>query len=399
MATRKKNRHENRIRPSAVGPSQTERTAVLGQIAHAEGLVAAPGAASTEAESLRRLLVKAPRLSAPFPGDMISVSYLANVLKAPRLLMQLLKLFEPALLQSSSEPLRVLYLGASKHEVFDQGRWFHLAFMLAGIRRRIEITAVGPEIVADPEALPPTPDAFMVEDIPPAVVAYAPMSLAEAVGVGAVYPDWDRNFDVAVMHHPGFIGHFMDWEYDDAWNDLVSFAKIPILGTSFDAADLMVDSLGLAIYGRPIVRSWWNPEAHFNPNQAQDHFGTRLLWGGVLWSTGLHPDNTEDDISQFQLQAISENRDFWELTASAFRALKASVSCQRVIPMQRSDIGDKVWVADQIWMDVATGDVDAFGRRLPATPLTRRVCSIPTCRGRLVFCKELLLEIAIRLGS
>jgi hypothetical protein len=373
--------------------SQTQRTALLSEVARAEGLRPAPNA-GTEAQRLHGLMARIPELSAPFPGDLISLSYLAYYLKAPRLLLQMLELFHPHLLRRSAQPLRVLYLGASKHEVFDEGRWFAFAFGLAGIQREVRITAVGPELAKDPEAVRPSPYPHVVGMLPSTLDGYFPTTLCDALTEGHFAPDWEQYWDVVVMHHPGFIGHWRDWDDDDAWHDLISFAEIPVIGTAFDPADLLVDRLALATYSRPITHAWWNPAAHFNPCAGADAYSTRWQWGGVLWSSERHPDTRENQSSAFQRQAADEFNEYWGTLFHLLEAFGPDTSLVRVSPMQRSEFGDRIWMADQASIDVASGELHLHGVTYAATDLTRRIAATPTCAERMRFGRQLADQIA-----
>jgi len=365
------------------------------QIAQAEGLAIVP--CESEADVLHRLADRAFGAHLSYPGEMVRQSSLAYYLKTPRLLIQMLRWFHPELLQGAG-PLRILYLGANEHEILDEGRWFYAAFRLEGLPvRKLEITAVGPDLDQEDEADPVLSEEFLPRSMPTALVAAAPCTLEEAVELGLVNPDWESAYDLVVMHHPGFVGQLGDWLEDDAWNDLAGFGDIPIIGTSFDPVDLAFDRMGLATCGRIIDKAYWNTAAHLIPGIEHSEFQTRLFWGGVAWSTRLDQEIIEGRITPSQMDSIKRRSAVQKLLGPSMCPLSAALTWFWTCPMQVSDSGEAVWLSDEIQINVEDGRITAFGRHLDATKLSRRVVRTVKWKERMSLLGALTKELAVRL--
>lgn len=372
-----------------------ERTGFLESLAHLDGLRTAPGPRH-EGEVLLDALSTLP--DAPPPSseaaEILPKTLWGHYLKAPFALIKLLELFHPQLLGMERQ-LRVLYLGAGRDEVLDEGRWFSMAWMLRGIKGPPpDITAVGPEL-ANAASWEPSPWRNMVERLP-ATATILPATLIQSLGVGDQCVDWERHFDIVVMHHPGFVALMNDWWLDEAWTDLAGFAEIPVVGTSFDATDFAFDTWGLAASGRIVDRAWWNPVAHVAPldaEQASNGLGIRIQWGGVLWSTTRDPQFVEGARSRNQEAAF---RWFEEHLHPLFidqrgiaKLLRWYYSC----PLQFDSTRQHLLVTDDIHIHVASGRIEAFGQQGRAGPAARAALSAQDLEARLKLAPALLAEI------
>jgi hypothetical protein len=328
------------------------------QLGRREGLLRSPNGAINETLALHHLFARLPTLAAPFPGELITRSMLAYYLKAPRHLLTLIELYAPELF-SRKKPVRILYLGASKHEMFDEGRWFSLAWFLAGhALGNLRITVVGPEIAQDVEAHRPSGQFGGAPDMPPALVAAFGGTLSEAIDEGVVARDFGKHYDLVVMHHPGFIGHWHDWLNDEEWLRLAQTRALPIVGTSFDPADLYLDRLGLVAAGRDVAHACVHSAAHFNPCYVDAEHKIRLWWGGILWSTS---PRSRSNRLQGQLASYRSFNAMWHALAALQEATSIEFTWYSVTPMQRCDYDQKVWLADQISLDIQTLELTIAG--------------------------------------
>lgn len=373
--------------------SVAERTDVLEQLAHRQGLETAPGDRH-EGEVLKRALGK----RVGYTADVITKTLWAHYLKAPFTLIKLLELFHPHLL-GLDRPLRILYLGAGREEVLDGGRWYGLAWQIRNLGWHMPaITAVGPALAnaADWEA---SPWESMV-DAYPALLHGLPGTLAQVLATEEACINWEENFDVVVMHHPGFVANLYDWWGDDAWMDLAGFAEVPIIGTSFDAVDAQFDKHGLAASGRIMDRIWWNPAAHVNPahaDRSQVQSDTRLQWGGVLWSTKRDPQFVDGMSSRNQEDAA---RWFQRYHTGLFDNHQALVPFQHwyyTCPMQFDDVHQHLMVTDDIRIEVHGGKVEAFGQTIEPGPIALEVLAMTRLEQRLARAPALLEELGARL--
>lgn len=370
-----------------------QRTSFLERLAHLQELETAPGARH-EGKLLAAMLAEGKFSDATrFGFDELPTTLWAHYLKAPLALIKLLELFHPNLLRLD-RPLRVLYLGAGQSEVLDEGRWLALAWKLRAVSRHLpDVTAIGPELAgaADWE---PSEWRSMVEPLPP-VITMIPGTLKQALGPMAGPPDWDRLFDVVVMHQPGFVGHFMDWWEDVAWADLAAAAKVPIIGTSYDAVDLAFDEKGLAASGRVVDSVYWNPVAHIYPDSGvagQNPHQTRLQWGGVLWSTV--PDaGAAQGFTWHQRSALDWFKEHLLGLLQDGPGLTGLQRWHRTCPMQLDDVHQYLMVSDDIRIDTRTGQVEAFGQRVAPGPVALEVLAEPGWEQRFRRTKDLLVEL------
>ncbi len=377
-----------------------QRTDFLEGIAHTHGLLTAPGV-RTESDVLSSILSSESALD----GEQATRTQFAMYLKAPLTLIRLLQTFHPELVVASPEPLRILMLGATQDEVWDQGRWYSYAWELLGLpARKLRITAVGPGLRGlFHETRSEAHD--VVASLHPAV------RLAHGRLEGLLdsetnkLPDWMFDIDVCVMHHPGFVSHLADWVSDRAWFDLASFTQVPIIGTSFDVVDFEYDRHGVEIFGRTIDKVFWNPAAHVLPvNDSICPHWTRLQWGGVLWSTKPKPI---EQIRTLGITAEQQAATAWMSRHSAVglesmdfnRKLNEHLRWFYTCPMQFDDLREGLWVTDDIRIDRADGRVRAFDIELPATDLTRRLVSTESLEARLEVMRPLLDELAPRLDQ
>lgn len=381
-----------------MGLSVAARTDFLERVAAKQGLTTAPGI-RTESEVLRAIMGPASRHAPGNDDDYHTKTLFAHYFKAPLLLARLLQLFHPHLLEPRQRRLRVLYLGAGRDETLDEGRWFRVVWEHLGLgHQELDITAVGPELERRHEW---EPSAFrdMVSDVPPTLSEYLG-TLEESFAPAGRCPDWERRFDVVVMHHPGFVAHVYDWLEDEAWQDMAGFADIPIVGTSFDATDFAFDRNGLAVSGRLVDRVFWNSAAHVAPGQEIENArATRLQWGGVLWSTKRDPNTREHAVSPDQEAAVQWlNRNglvglIGDPRARLAMPLLDHLYWLYTCPMQFDDIMHSLHVTDDIRIDLSTGTVTAFGHVIPGTELTRRITRESSLEQRLSLLRPLLGEI------
>lgn len=343
----------------------SERTDYLEKRAHAEGLKTAPNG-RLESEILAKMM-------SPFPGadpDMLTKTVWAFYFKAPILLYRMLMHFHPHLLQKSQKTLRVLYLGAGKDEACDQGRWYSLAWRSLGLtHQQLEITAVGPELAF--EHTWETSEATNMVRFERPVMLNLPGTLEDAFPTSDdEVIDWDKSFDVAVMHHPGFVANIPTWGEDDAFIDLSHLSRIPIVGTSYDAVDFAYDKQGLAYLGRTVESVYWNSAAHIYPAIDQHPYQTRYQWGAVMWSARQDPDN-ELYIEQERYTPLQQSAIEWQRFNHPLSMVDSSfhqyMYFHYICPMQLDAFHQFVYATEDILINCATGKVRAFGMNVPQT--------------------------------
>lgn len=361
-------------------------------------LETAPGI-KTESDLLESLLGKLSKYPG-MDGDTLTKSLWARYFKAPLLLLKMLQVFHPRLLETGKQ-LRVLYLGAGHDEFPDQGRWHALVWLMATGRpiTDLKIVAVGPALsTSHTWEASPVVWSDMVAHLPP-FVGFLPGTLQEAMSTNGMAVDWEDHFDVVVMHHPGFVANFLSWSQDEAWADLAGFAKIPVIGTSFDPVDLAFDRKGLAVCGRIIDRVYWNSSAHVAPFDNFDtHLGTRIQWGGVMWSTVLDDQTGENMISNSQQQAINWQEEMhipliMNRTTDLHQYLRWLYTC----PMQFDDIHEHLYLSDDIRIRRNDACIEAFGQIRPATDLSRRLIETTILEDRLRLVPKLSEELSTQL--
>lgn len=365
------------------------RTTILENSAHKTGLQTAPGP-RTEVEVLEPLVRRL--LDEPVENpELLPRQLWAYAFKAPTLLLRLLRQFHPQLLQLD-RPLRVLLVGASPHDVLDEGRWYGLTWLLNGFAHMPEIVAVGPELA---KGLKSSGIADYVADVP-VLLSVADTNMQEMGTPAGQCVDWDAHFDVAVMFHPGFVAHHTDWGTDAAFHDLAAFAEIPIVGTSFDATDFEFDKQGLAMFGRQVQGAFWNPAAHINPSvgteAAQNPFGTRLQWGGVLWSSERDPAVRQNNTTTAQNRAMEWFRR-WLAILDGAPAYDALQFWEFTCPMQFDAVHEYLVVTDRLRIHCRTGEVEAFDHRLPPGPVALELLATPTLTARLARLPAVMEEV------
>lgn len=372
-----------------------QRTRVLEQHAHRQGLRTAPGGRH-EGEVLAAALadVTLPPGMQHYDAEILPKTLWAHYFKAPFALIKLLELFHPDLLKID-RPLRVLYLGAGRDEVLDEGRWFGLAWKYRDVSRHLpRITAVGPEL-ANTQDWEPSPWAPMVQDLP-ALTTCLPGTFDQALGGQGGAVTWEERFDVVVMHHPGFVANAHDWWTDLSWGDLAVGSGVPIVGTSFDAVDFAFDRQGLAGSGRTINHAWWNPAAHVSPAHASPDFAvlqTRIQWGGVLWSAQSDEEFARDGTSRGWRSAMEWFCTYQDPLILGQGPLTPYLRWYYTCPMQFDDVHQHLIVTDDIRICVRTGAIEAFGQVVAPGPVALEVLALARLEARLRRAPALIAEI------
>lgn len=366
------------------------RTTFLENCAHKTGLQTAPGP-RTEVEVLEplvRMLLDKPVENPELLPRMLWAHYF----KAPMLLMKLLRQFHPGLLDID-RPLRLLMLGSAPNDVLDEGRWFSLAWILSGLKHPPAIIAVGPGMDQPQE---PSPYRHIVEVLPPSAEEFAG-TLEDLAIQGGTCIDWDSSFDVVVMFHPGFFAHYEDWCEDHAFKDLATFSNVPIVGTSYDAADFEFDKHGLGAVARIVESGYWNSSAHVPPNAGDadysDRFGTRLQWGGVLWAAHIDPDFKTETVTPSQASNMEWFQTWTNTMLSVGTRYGERMHWYYSCPMQFDALHEHLVITDWMRIHCRTGEVQVFDHRLPPGPVALELLATRSLTARLARLPSVMDEV------
>lgn len=368
-----------------------QRTDYLETVAHAQGLKTAPLGGRNESDILANILSGIVDAD----PDLLTKSLWAHYFKAPILLYRMILHFHPHLLNISH--LRVLYIGADKDEVFDEGRWFSLAWRLLGLsHQKLEIDAVGPDL-AHEDDWEESPWAYMVASETPVTILY-PETLEETFVLENKVINWENEFNLVVMHHPGFVTNWNGWAHDAAFADLAGFANIPIVGTSYDPTDYAFDRHGLAVLGRVVDGVYWNSAAHLNPGEIYHNYQSRHFFGQVMWTARLDPVTIENDITPTQLEALH-----WMETYHPFNTpdliRENPLFWQYTCPMQFDDLHQSVYVTDDIRIDCATGKITLFDVDIHPNQFSTKIANSPVLEDRLSLLKPFIHHIQSQLKA